>query len=73
MTTLEQLVYLADKIEPNRCYPGVDELRRLARTDFRQALTQASAILCAICWRNVRQFIRRRLLLELVSKLVRGC
>ncbi len=43
MTTLEQLVYLADKIEPNRCYPGVDELRRLARTDFRQALTQASA------------------------------
>lgn len=43
MTTFEQLVYLADKIEPDRCYPGVEELRNLAHKDFPQALIQASA------------------------------
>ena len=28
MSTLEKVVYLADCIEPNRDYPGVDEIRR---------------------------------------------
>lgn len=32
MTDLDKIVYLADMIEPNRQYPGVDELRRLAET-----------------------------------------
>ncbi|NLZ38266.1 MAG: HD domain-containing protein [Firmicutes bacterium] len=43
MTTLEQIVYLADKIEPNRCYPGVEELRQLAEKDFFSALIAAAA------------------------------
>ncbi|HZK24244.1 MAG TPA: bis(5'-nucleosyl)-tetraphosphatase (symmetrical) YqeK [Oscillospiraceae bacterium] len=43
MTTLEQLVYLADKIEPHRSYPGVEALRDLAQQNFQQALIQASA------------------------------
>ncbi|MBN7772444.1 bis(5'-nucleosyl)-tetraphosphatase (symmetrical) YqeK [Clostridium aminobutyricum] len=30
MSTLEKIIYLADAIEPNRSYPGVDELRKLA-------------------------------------------
>ena len=43
MTTLEQIIYLADKIEPNRCYPGVDELRQQAEKDFKAALIAATA------------------------------
>lgn len=33
-----QIVYLADKIEMGRDYPGVSELRRLAETDMAEAL-----------------------------------
>ncbi|MBR2214906.1 MAG: bis(5'-nucleosyl)-tetraphosphatase (symmetrical) YqeK [Selenomonadaceae bacterium] len=31
MTPLDKLIYFADMIEPNRNYPGVEELRRYAR------------------------------------------
>ena len=37
MSTLEKVVYLADAIEPNRFYPGVDELRRAAEEDLDKA------------------------------------
>lgn len=37
MSTLEKVVYLADAIEPNRFYPGVDELRRAAEKDLDKA------------------------------------
>ena len=37
MSTLEKVVYLADAIEPNRIYPGVDELRRMADEDLDKA------------------------------------
>lgn len=30
MTTLEKIIYIADYIEPNRFYPGVNDLRELA-------------------------------------------
>ena len=30
MTLLEKIIYMADYIEPTRCFEGVDELRRLA-------------------------------------------
>lgn len=43
MTVLAQIVYLADKIEPNRSYPQVEELRTLARQDFSKALRMAAA------------------------------
>ena len=38
MTTLEKIIYLADAIEPNRDYPGVDDIRSLAAKDFDQAI-----------------------------------
>ena len=34
MTTLEKIIYLADMIEPNRTYPGVDAIREVARLDL---------------------------------------
>lgn len=37
MTTLEKVVLLADYIEPNRSFPGVDEVRELAKQDLDKA------------------------------------
>lgn len=38
MSRLEKIVYMADYIEPNRNFPGVDELRKLAYTDLDAAM-----------------------------------
>ena len=38
MNTLEKIIYVADYMEPNRDFPGVEELRRLAFTDLDEAL-----------------------------------
>jgi nicotinate-nucleotide adenylyltransferase len=39
MTPLEMIVYLADKIEPDReDYPGLYEIRRLAETNLMDAV-----------------------------------
>ena len=38
MTTLEKIIYVADYMEPNRDFPGVEELRALAYTDLDAAL-----------------------------------
>ena len=38
MTTLEKILYVADYMEPNRDFSGVEELRRLAYTDLDKAL-----------------------------------
>ena len=38
MNTLEKIIYVADYMEPNRDFPGVEELRRLAFTDLDKAL-----------------------------------
>lgn len=37
MSKLEKILYLADAIEPNRTYPGVEELRKLAYEDLDKA------------------------------------
>ena len=37
MSKLEQILYLADTIEPNRDYPGVEELRKTAERDLDRA------------------------------------
>ena len=39
MTLLEKIVYMADYIEPNRDFEGVDELRRLAYEDLDASMT----------------------------------
>ena len=38
MTTLEKIIYVADYMEPNRDFPGVEKLRKLAKTDLDAAL-----------------------------------
>lgn len=37
MSKLEKILYLADAIEPNRSYPGVEDLRKLAYEDLDKA------------------------------------
>ena len=36
--TLEKIIYVADYMEPNRDFPGVEKLRHLAFTDLDAAL-----------------------------------
>lgn len=38
MSLLEKIIYMADYIEPNRSFPGVDELRELAYKDLDRAM-----------------------------------
>ncbi len=37
MSTLEKIIYLADAIEPNRYYPGIEEIRETAYENLDQA------------------------------------
>jgi predicted HD superfamily hydrolase involved in NAD metabolism len=41
MTLLEKVIYLADYIEPGRHFPGVEEVRALAKEDLEKALILA--------------------------------
>lgn len=41
MTKLDELVYLADKLEAGRDYPGVEELRKLASEDLSRAVYES--------------------------------
>lgn len=41
LTLLEKIIYLADYIEPGRHFPGVEEVRQLAKNDLDQALLRA--------------------------------
>ena len=41
MTLLEKVVYLADYIEPGRSFPGVDEVRDIAKKSLDLAMVQA--------------------------------
>ena len=38
MNTLEKIIYVADYMEPNRDFPGVEKLRHLAQTDLDAAM-----------------------------------
>ena len=38
MSLLEKIVYVADYMEPNRDFPGVEQLRQLAFEDLDKAL-----------------------------------
>ncbi|PLR93793.1 bis(5'-nucleosyl)-tetraphosphatase (symmetrical) YqeK [Bacillus sp. T33-2] len=41
MALLEKIIYVADYIEPGRHFPGVEEVREMARSTLDQALIQA--------------------------------
>lgn len=43
MTLLDKVLYVADYIEPNRDFPGVEEARRLAKCDLDQAVAYETA------------------------------
>lgn len=38
MSTLEKIIFVADMIEPNRSFPGVDKLRKKANNNLNQAM-----------------------------------
>ena len=38
MSKLDKVIFLADYIEPNRDFPGVDELRNVAKEDLNKAV-----------------------------------
>lgn len=40
MSGLEKVIFLADYIEPNRQFPGVDEVRELAESNLDEAIIQ---------------------------------
>lgn len=44
MNRLEKILYLADMIEPNRDFPGVEELRALAEQDLDRCMAHALAM-----------------------------
>ncbi len=52
MNTLDKIIYLADYIEKDRSFPGVDMIRRLAETDLNEAMILA--LTGSIC--HVAQF-----------------
>lgn len=41
MTLLEKVIYLADYIEPGRHFPGVEEVREIAKESLEKALVKA--------------------------------
>ncbi len=41
LSLLSMVIYLADYIEPNRSFPGVDKLRSLAQTNLRSAMLES--------------------------------
>jgi predicted HD superfamily hydrolase involved in NAD metabolism len=41
MTLLEKVIYLADYIEPGRHFPGVEEVREMAKEHLDKALVKA--------------------------------
>jgi len=41
MTTLEKVIYLADYIEPGRHFPGVEEVREMAKANLDRALIKS--------------------------------
>lgn len=52
MTLLDKIIYLADYIEPGRHFPGVEEVREMAREDLDKALIQSM--------KNTIQFLMKK-------------
>lgn len=52
MNTLEKILYVADYMEPNRDFPGVEKLRHLAYTDLDKALKLGLEMTVAMLRKN---------------------
>jgi len=66
MNLLEKIIYIADKIEPNRDYEGVDELRRIAYVDINKALVMSLE-------RTIEYVKKRNMELDVESVKVLNC
>ena len=55
MNLLEKIIYVADYMEPNRNFPGVEKLRELAYTDITQALELGLEMTLAILTEQKRE------------------
>lgn len=55
MDTLQKIIYIADYIEPNRDFEGVEELRRLAVTDLDKAVKMGIEMSVAVLRQQGRQ------------------
>ena len=54
MTLLEKIIYVADYMEPNRSFPGVEKLRHLAFTDLDAALKLGLEMTLSVLTENGR-------------------
>ena len=61
MNVLETIIYVADYMEPNRDFPGVQELRALADTDLEGALKRGLEITVSLLREQGRQISRESL------------
>ena len=52
MCVLEKILYVADYMEPNRDFPGVEKLRQLAYTDLDKALKLGLEMTVAMLKKN---------------------
>jgi predicted HD superfamily hydrolase involved in NAD metabolism len=57
MTCLDKIIYLADAIEPERTFPGVDELRELSRRDLDEAVLMLQE-------RTINRLLHRRTIIH---------
>ncbi|MGV3487554.1 MAG: bis(5'-nucleosyl)-tetraphosphatase (symmetrical) YqeK [Tuberibacillus sp.] len=55
MTLLEKIVFLADYIEPGRAFPGVDEVREMAKASLDLAVAKALANTTLFLVENYKQ------------------
>lgn len=61
MTLLEKIIYVADYIEPGRQFPGVEEVRELAKTSLDQALIKSLQNTITFLLKKIKLFIQIRL------------
>ena len=61
MNTLEKIIYIADYMEPNRNFDGVEKLRQLAQTDLDEALKMGLEMSIALLREQGRQVCPRSL------------
>ncbi len=52
MNMLEKIIYVADYMEPNRDFPGVEELRRLTTVDMTKALIRGLEMTISVLKKN---------------------
>jgi HD superfamily phosphohydrolase YqeK len=57
MSALEKVLFLADYIEPRRSFPGVDEVRSIAKEDLDKAVLYAlNNTIISLITRNQKVF-----------------